>query len=352
MIGAGVSELTELAESIFTSAAKDGDPAGGGVEDTGVDAALWATLDQAGLARLTLPEAVGGSAGTLIDAAAVLAAAGAHAARVPLVETDLLAGWLLHAAGLAVPAGPLTAVAASLDVQPSGDGWVVRGELARVPWARAAAGIAVLIGEQVVLLDPAAVTVTNGVNLAGEPRDRVVVDLAPGLIAGSSGGAAAELRLRAALGRALLLAGAARGALALSVRYAGERVQFGRPIGRFQAVQQQLALAAAEVAAAGMAAQAAAGAAERDGFGAGSTSFAIAAAKARTSEAAGVVARIAHQVHGAIGFTREHALRLLTTRLWAWRDEDGAEAEWQAELGARVLGAGPDDLWPLLTGAP
>ncbi|MGH3565959.1 MAG: acyl-CoA dehydrogenase family protein, partial [Pseudonocardia sp.] len=117
-------------------------------------------------------------------------------------------------------------------------------------------------------------------------------------------------------------------------------------------VQQQLALAAAEVAAAGMAVQAAAGVAERDGFGAGSTSFAVAAAKARTSEAGGVVARIAHQVHGAIGFTREHALRLLTTRLWAWRDEDGAEAEWQAELGVRVLGEGPDGLWPLLTGAP
>ncbi|MGH3614174.1 MAG: acyl-CoA dehydrogenase family protein, partial [Pseudonocardia sp.] len=133
---------------------------------------------------------------------------------------------------------------------------------------------------------------------------------------------------------------------------AGERVQFGRPIARFQAVQQQLALAAEEVAASGAAAEAAARVAERDGFGAGSTSFAVAAAKARTSEAAGVVARIAHQVHGAIGFTREHALRLLTTRLWAWRDEDGAEAQWQAELGGRVLAAGPNGLWPLLTGDP
>ena len=153
-------------------------------------------------------------------------------------------------------------------------------------------------------------------------------------------------------GGPLLIAGAARGALAASVRYAGERVQFGRPIGRFQAVQQELALAAAEVAAAGAAAEAAAATAQRDGFAADSTAVAVAAAKARTSEAAGVVARIAHQVHGAIGFTREHALRLLTTRLWAWRDEDGGEAQWQAELGERVLAAGPDALWPLVTGAP
>jgi acyl-CoA dehydrogenase len=129
-------------------------------------------------------------------------------------------------------------------------------------------------------------------------------------------------------------------------------VQFGRPIGKFQAVQQQLALAAAEVAAAGAAASAAASTAERDGFTAASTAFAVAAAKARAGEAAGEVARIAHQVHGAIGFTREHDLRLLTARLWAWRDEDGNEAHWQAELGATVLAAGADALWPMVTGTP
>jgi acyl-CoA dehydrogenase len=334
-------ELAELAESVFAGAATGG---------TGFDAGLWATLEQTGLARLTLLEAVGGSDGTLSDAAAVLVAAGSHAARVPLVETDLLAGRLLLDAGLEVPDGPLTAVAAALDVRRSGGGWAVSGTLARVPWARCASGIAVLAGDNVVLLDAGAVRIGEGANLAEEPRDAVAVDLvlAPAAVAPAPAGARQALRLRAALGRSLLLAGAARGALARTVRYAGERVQFGRPIGRFQAVQQQLALAAAEVAAAGAAAEAAAGTAQRDGFGSGSASFAVAAAKARTSEAAGAVARIAHQVHGAIGFTREHDLRLLTTRLWAWRDEDGAEAQWQAELGDRVLAAGAGGLWPLV----
>jgi acyl-CoA dehydrogenase len=127
-------------------------------------------------------------------------------------------------------------------------------------------------------------------------------------------------------------------------------VQFGRPIGKLQAVQQQLALAAAEVAAAGAATEAAARAADTDGvLGA---RFAIAAAKARASQAAGEVARITHQVHGAIGFTREHHLRLVTTRLWAWRDEDGSEAEWNEVVGAMALEAGADGLWPLITGIP
>jgi acyl-CoA dehydrogenase len=333
-----MSEVLELAESVFAGSATTG---------TELDTALWKALEETGLARLTLSEAAGGSGAGLTDAAEVLQAAGAHAARVPLVETDLLAGWLLHSHGLAVPDGPLTAVAGELSV----DG-TVNGELARVPWARDVAGIVVLAPSHVVLVAPDQVRITPGANLAEEPRDTVRVSGPVAGLADATPGAAAELRLRAALGRAQLLAGAARGALARTVQYAGERVQFGRPIGKFQAVQQQLALAAAEVAAAGAAASAAADTAERDGFGAESTTFAVAAAKARTSEAAGEVARIAHQVHGAIGFTREHDLRLLTTRLWAWRDEDGSEAFWQAQLGATVLAAGPDALWPMVTGTP
>jgi acyl-CoA dehydrogenase len=336
-MNAGVNELRELAESVFGDAASSG---------TGFDAGLWRTLEETGLARLTLPADAGGSEGTLRDAAVVLAAAGAHAARVPLVETDLLAGWLLHAAGVPLPDGPLTAVAGALEM----DGTTVRGELRRVPWARAAAGMAVLSGTHVVLLGPGAVTVTDGANLAEEPRDTVTVDGHAAAVVPAPDGVAAELRLRAALGRAQLLAGAARGALAATVGYAGEREQFGRPIGRFQAVQQQLALAAGEVAAASAAASAAAGVADDEGFAAPSTRVAVAAAKSRTGEAAGVVARIAHQVHGAIGFTREHDLRLWTTRLWAWRDEDGSDAVWNADLGATALAAGPAGLWPLITG--
>jgi acyl-CoA dehydrogenase len=330
--------LAELADEVFGSRDTTG---------VGFDADLWATLEQTGLARLTLPGDVGGSEGAFADAAVVLGAAGAHAARVPLVETDLLAGWLLQAAQIPLPGGPLTLASGDLDVARTVRR--VAGELHRVPWARAAAGIAVLAGDHVLLIDPADVTITDGANLAEEPRDTVVAD-APVTAAPVEEHVGAQLRLRGALGRSLLLVGALRAALAASVRYAGERVQFGRPIGRFQAVQQSLALAAAEVAAASAAAEAAARAADADGvLGA---ELPIAMAKARTSEAAGAVARLAHQVHGAIGFTREHDLRLSTTRLWAWRDEDGSEAQWHEVVGAAALAAGADGLWPLITGRP
>ncbi len=201
-------ELRELAESIFAGTAQRSSTRPG----VGFDAPLWKTLEGSGLARLTLPEAAGGSGGSLADAAVLLTAAGAHAARVPLVETDLLAGWLLHTAGIALPAGPLSAVVADLDV--SGDR--VAGTLRRVPWARAAAGVVVLTPAHVVLLDPEALVIVDGTNLAEEPREKVIVGepyrgVRALAVVPAPAGAAAQFRLRAALGRAQLLAGAARG---------------------------------------------------------------------------------------------------------------------------------------------
>jgi acyl-CoA dehydrogenase len=130
------------------------------------------------------------------------------------------------------------------------------------------------------------------------------------------------------------------------VQYAGERVQFGRPIGRFQAVQQNLAVLAGQAAAATAAAEAAIEAAAQ-----GLDALAIAAAKIRAGEAAGIGAAIAHQVHGAIGFTQEHSLHHATRRLWSWRDEFGSEAFWSRKLGATVAAAGADRLWQSITAA-
>jgi acyl-CoA dehydrogenase len=77
--------------------------------------------------------------------------------------------------------------------------------------------------------------------------------------------------------------------------------------------------------------------------------MAIASAKAQAGRTATVAARIAHQVHGAIGFTREHSLRLSTTRLWSWREESGNDLYWWSTVGEEVLHA-PEALWPLISG--
>ncbi|MFJ6569245.1 acyl-CoA dehydrogenase family protein [Streptomyces sp. NPDC091292] len=329
--------------------------------DKGWPTELWSTLADLGLVRLSLPERAGGSGGELADVATVLLAAGEAAAPVPLAETEL-AVWLLHTAGQDVPTGPLAVAAAepaSTILRTTPAGAVVTGVLPRVGWARHATHVVLLMVDQdgvervvTVEIDPS--RLRYGTNLAGEPRDELALDTEVGrevgAVAEAPPGTRELLARRAAMYRAVLLAGAAERALALSVRHAGERTQFGRQIGGFQAIQQQLALAAGEVAAGRAAAEAAVRVAARTDFGGGDAEFAIACAKARTSEAAGVVARVAHQVLGAIGFTLEHPLRLATTRLWAWREEDGSDAYWNAVIGRRVLAEGADGLWPLLTG--
>jgi len=157
---------------------------------------------------------------------------------------------------------------------------------------------------------------------------------------------AGALRAMGAVMRSAQMAGALQRILEASVQYAIERVQFGRPIGRFQAVQQNLAVLAGQAAAATAAAEAAIEAAANN-----LDSIAVAAAKIRAGEAAGIGAAIAHQVHGAIGFTQEHRLHYSTRRLWSWRDEFGNEAYWARQLGGKVAAAGADCLWQNLSAA-
>jgi acyl-CoA dehydrogenase len=182
-------------------------------------------------------------------------------------------------------------------------------------------------------------------NYAGEPRDtwefrqHVVAD--QDVSAAGAGIGRAELFFRGALFRTQQMAGAMERVLALTVAYAQERIQFGKAIGKFQAVQQQIAMLASQVAAGSAVAQAAA-----EANSGRLARFEIAAAKARISEAVAAVAGAAHQVHAAIGFTHEHSLHRSTRRLWAWRDEFGTESEWQAWVGAVAVELGGEALWP------
>src|SRR5260370_952356 len=148
-----------------------------------------------------------------------------------------------------------------------------------------------------------------------------------------------------ALVRSAQMAGGLEFLLAQSVKYVTERKQFGRPLAAFQAIQQNLALLAGHTASAAMAAQQAFHVVERTGEG-GDASFEIAVAKVRTGEASGLGAGIAHQAHGAIGFTYEHSLHFVTRRLWSWRAEVGAESHWSVALGREVAARGGGGLWP------
>ena len=322
---------------------------------------VWRALEEAGLPAALLPEEAGGYGLDPADALLLLRHVGQAAAPVPLAET-MLAGWLFASAGLAVPAGPLTVAPSrageALKLERSGDGWRLAGTAERVPWSRQASAVAVVVeaegGLFVAGVASGGWSAVADANLAGEPRDALTFD--------TPLGAASVERLPSAIGtrevrawgaamRVIAMAGAIGEVLEMTVRYAGERVQFGRPIGKFQAIQQNLAVLAGQAAAAEAAAGMAAEAFAPGGLGSAPNVLAIAAAKARAGEAASLAAGIAHQVHGAIGFTQEHALHHWTKRLWSWRDEYGHEAEWNALVGRHVAAAGADRLWAEITAA-
>jgi acyl-CoA dehydrogenase len=318
---------------------------------------LWSALDETGIPLALVPENQGGAGLPFADAMAVLRLSGAYAAPVPLAET-LLATAILSDAGLTVPEGPLTIAPVNetdvLTLAKSGEGWALSGTATRIPWAHNVGHVVVVAGsddgKQVACLPTDGLDCAAGKNLAFEPRDTLTFnnlsvpsDAVGAAPAGSSGDRLYEL---GALMRAAQLAGALRRTLEVSVEYVNERKQFGRPLGKFQAIQQQLALLAGEVAAAGAAVDAAVDVAHTQ-----DARFHIAIAKARTGEAAGYAAETSHQVHGAIGFTQEYKLHHSTKRLWSWRDEFGAESTWQEQVGRAVAAGGADALWPLLTGA-
>ncbi len=148
--------------------------------------------------------------------------------------------------------------------------------------------------------------------------------------------------------RSMQIAGALETVLALSVAYANERVAFERKIGKFQAVQQNLARLAGETAAALAAAGSAADTIAQSAGADDTLLLEAAAAKIRSGEAAAEGASIAHQVHGAIGFTKEHVLHRFTLRMLAWRDDFGSESYWAERLGSMIAARGADKFWPLL----
>jgi acyl-CoA dehydrogenase len=221
-----------------------------------------------------------------------------------------------------------------------------------VPFARAASHIALLAARgdncHVALVERDACVLTERANVAGEPRDDLALNHARVGASARSAICVTELLLMGAAIRATQMAGALQGMLDRTVAYANERVAFEKPIGKFQAIQHSLARFAGETAAALAAAGSAADAIQSANRFDDAVLLEVASAKIRVGEAVTAATAIAHQVHGAIGFTAEHALHRYTQRLWSWRDDFGSESEWALRLGQRVSALGADALWPML----
>ncbi len=332
--------LTETAERLLADHA--GKETVKAAEDGTWPQALWQALEENGLTQPLVPEAQGGIGATWEDAFVIALACGRHRAPVPLCET-MAAGWLLARTAIEVPAGPVTLVDAD----------------SAVPWGQAAphavAAQPEAGGWHIVLHARTGADAETDRSIAGEPRDRMQYGAAVGagtLSIAAGNDAVSPVRVLGAAMRSAQIAGALGRAVEFAVEHATTRRQFGRPIAKFQAIQQTLARAAALAAEARMAAHVgfrALDAAGLDAAGLDAAEAAVATAKVVCSEAVEPVTDAVHQVHGAIGFTEEHELHFTTRRLWAWRAEFGSDGFWSERLGRAVLGRGAANLWPDLT---
>jgi acyl-CoA dehydrogenase len=306
-----------------------------------LDSALWTMLEDGGLTLVGVGEGSGGSGGTFADAMAIVKASGEFAAAVPIADT-LTSAMLIARAGLPIPAGPLALAVIDHD----------RLSAVRVPWGQVAHNIAVATPTGLTVIAREAVIETGrGENYAGEGWLQIDVR---GLAAGTDASVAVtatDAKALGALARATQMGGALGRVVDLCVQYANEREQFGKPIGKFQVLQHYLSEIAGEAVTSVAAAE---NAADVIAFGADRAEVdqVVGAAKAVAGRAAGTVNRLAHQIHGAIGYTDEHRLQYWTRRLWAWRDEFGTESEWAALLGASLAAAGGAALWPRVTTWP
>lgn len=283
--------------------------------------ALWKQLHNSGFMDALVPEARGGPGLTLTDVFPILYMCGKYAVPVPLAQTLLARAVLAHA-GQDIPEGPITITQAAS----SGGGEVV---CTRTSYGRVADWVLAGFGARVALL-PVSAAQASPTGVHGSLEADIVwpaISTAPVQL---------ELPLDArTLGAALYavqLAGAMAQVLDITVRYANERTQFGRSIGKFQAIQHQLSVMAEQTHAARMAAEMSCHSASHL-----PAAGLAAVGKARTSEAAVTVAAIGHAVHGAMGFTDEYTLQLYTRRLHEWRLAYGSESYWTERIGRELL---------------
>ena len=329
-------------------------------------AGQWQKVEDFGLPLFLLPDDGGGFGGNWAQAAQLFQLFGEYALPLPIGETIIARHYLHNAQSLASDTayeslatdGPLAIAHCSDAVLIAGNsGPELSGSLRNVAMCSPSD---LLISASIdgdcllallrhdVLANGDACTITHYNNTAGELRARVRCQRLP-VTALWRLPSAVNLQLAGALLRSAQMSGAMQSILTSTINYALERKQFGRAIGKFQVIQHDLARLAEQAAATQCAALNAARAADTEG-GPEMAAFEIAAAKLRANMAVPSITTIAHQVHGAIGFTLEHPLHRFTQRLFAWRAEFGNDRHWARTLGDTLRGLSGEELWPFLTG--
>ena len=308
---------------------------------------VWQVLEENEMLAVAVSEENGGAGGDLDDLLNLYRLIGKYAVPIPFVETTF-ANFILEKTSLNVTQGKATY---AIEEQPnlSVDAGTLSGTIVNVPWARYVDALVVVAngneGPELVQVSLKDAVINPDMNLACEPRDTVTFINAP--VQQQTKITNEQLEYFVTLesaAKAAAMSGAIEKAYELTVRYTKEREQFGRPIHRFQLVQQHLAILAGEAVITSAAIDNMISAIIRKCL-----QNEVAYTRIRIEEAAKIVATSAHQVHAAIGVTHEHSLHQYTRRLWAWREEGTGEVYWTKQIANRLMEVKEENLWAYLT---
>lgn len=291
----------------------------------------WSSATELGLHLIGVPEEAGGSGGSLADLVDVATLCGRHAADAPLID-NAVAAWAMARAALTIDPGSVLTLAHTRDGLAVEANGTVSGTLARVPWGSTADIVVTTTTDgRTVAVRTIDAEITPGLDLAGQPHDTLTLRGAP-VIGIAEGATPQTLRARHSVLRIALMAGAMHAVSELTQRYVAERVQFGKPIGAFQAVQAHIVLVAQMAVMTDSLAQ-------RLSLDDEPQLFDVNAAQLVAAENAHSLSRAAHQAHGAIGMTREYRLQGYTRRLHAWSAELASPTALAETLGAAAIAA-------------
>jgi|SRR5690554_515716 len=309
-----------------------------------LNAALWQEVEGLGLTRALCSEQQGGADLNWADCEPVIRLTGTYAAPLPLGET-LLASWSLSMAGLEIPDG---AICVASDVFRLDGQGRLSGYAEAVNWLPQSAHVVLVAinpkGQTHICLVASPSTNAPLTGIDRQPCASLALDGASPLLSAPVTLSDLGLLPHMAVLRSIQIAGALAQVLDLCIEYANTRVQFGRPIGKFQAIQHMIAELAGKAAAAQVAGLYAARQVDK-----GNAEQGAAIAKSLVSRYATQACTIAHQVFGAIGTTDEHTLHYFTRRLWQWRTEAGSDHWWSERLGQAVLQRPGSQLWEYVT---
>ncbi|BBX00068.1 hypothetical protein BST36_23450 [Mycolicibacterium moriokaense] len=303
----------------------------------------WSQVQELGLVGIGIPEDLGGSGGELGDLVVVVRELAAHAIRTPIVEAAVAA----FAAGVPEPGSFGSVVVDRTVASPGG---TVTADLYGVPFATHAGELVIVgdLGLAVVSLSAAGVDVEPAIDIAGAPAGNVRLQRAAARPA-RQGSEPAAVVDRLGLLRSAALLGSASRAYELTRQYVQEREQFGAPLLKIPAVATALAQMAVHIGGLRSAVDRAISLCADGGVSPTRRFSAVASARIVGAQAATLVARSAHQLHGAVGVTQEYGLHRYSRSLWAWRDADEPERAWSNRLGAAARSLGEAELWDTLT---